>query len=398
MPASPIRKLVPLAEGARKRGTKVYYLNIGQPDIETPPSFYEAIRKADLKVLSYSHSAGNESLRAKIAQYYNRLELPLSTDQVLVTTGASEALLFAFMTCLNPGDEIILPEPFYANYISFALSAGITIVPITTRIEDDFDLPPIETFEKLITPRTKAIMICNPGNPTGILYPLASLEKLRDIVLKHDLYLFADEVYREFVYDGQKHYSILGFKDLEEHAIVVDSISKRFSACGARIGCVVTRNKLVMDTILKYAQARLSPPTMGQIGAEAVYDLPQSFYDGVIKEYDGRRTFLLKALNQMEGVYCPQVGGAFYAMVHLPVDDAEKFCRWMLDTFSYKGSTVMMAPGNGFYTDPEDGKQQVRIAYVLKQEDLAGAMECLAEGLKAYPGRLVEKIAAVETN
>ena len=398
MPASPIRKLVPLAEGARKRGTKVYYLNIGQPDIETPPSFYEAIRKADLKVLSYSHSAGNESLRAKIAQYYNRLELPLNTDQVLVTTGASEALLFAFMTCLNPGDEIILPEPFYANYISFALSAGITIVPITTRIEDDFDLPPIETFEKLITPRTKAIMICNPGNPTGILYPLASLEKLRDIVLKHDLYLFADEVYREFVYDGQKHYSILGFKDLEEHAIVVDSISKRFSACGARIGCVVTRNKLVMDTILKYAQARLSPPTMGQIGAEAVYDLPQSFYDGVIKEYDGRRTFLLKALNQMEGVYCPQVGGAFYAMVHLPVDDAEKFCRWMLDTFSYKGSTVMMAPGNGFYTDPEDGKQQVRIAYVLKQEDLAGAMECLAEGLKAYPGRLVEKIAAVETN
>ncbi|MCB9284395.1 MAG: pyridoxal phosphate-dependent aminotransferase [Lewinellaceae bacterium] len=396
MPESPIRKLVPFAEGARKRGTHVYYLNIGQPDIETPPGFYEAIRNADLKVLSYSHSAGNESLRSTIAQYYTRLGLPIDTSQVLVTTGASEALLFAFMSCLNPGDEIILPEPFYANYIGFALTAGIVIVPIPTRIEEDFDLPPMETFESLITPRTKAIMICNPGNPTGVLYPLESLEKLRDIVLKHDLYLFADEVYREFVYEGQKHYSVLGFEELNDHAIVVDSISKRFSACGARIGCVVTRNKTVMGSILKYAQARLSPPTMGQIGAEAVYSLPQSFYDGVIREYDARRTFMLKALREMDGVYCPNVGGAFYAMVQLPVDDAEKFCRWMLEHFSYKGATVMMAPGNGFYNDPEDGKQQVRIAYVLKQEDLAAAMECLAEGLKAYPGRLVEATAAAK--
>ncbi|MBK8492487.1 MAG: pyridoxal phosphate-dependent aminotransferase [Saprospirales bacterium] len=398
MPASPIRKLVPYAEGAKKRGTHVYSLNIGQPDIETPPQFFEAIRQADLKVLSYSHSAGIEPLRNKIAQYYTNLGLPLDFEQVLVTTGASEALLFAFMACLNPGDEIILPEPFYANYISFALTAGIKIVPIPTRIEDNFDLPPMETFEKLITPRTKAIMICNPGNPTGILYPLASLEKLRDIVLKHDLFLFADEVYREFVYDGQTHFSILGFKDLENHAIVVDSISKRFSACGARIGCVVTRNKAVMGSILKYAQARLSPPTMGQIGAEAIYDMPQSFYDGVIKEYDARRTFMLSALHEMEGVFCPQVGGAFYAMVKLPVDDAEKFCIWMLDNFSYKGATVMMAPGNGFYTDPEDGKQQVRIAYVLNQKDLAAAMECLAEGLKAYPGRLVEELLDAKTN
>jgi len=398
MPSSPIRKLVPLAETAKKRGTHVYFLNIGQPDIETPPSFYEAIRVADLKVLSYSHSAGNESLRAKIAQYYSKLGLPVDTSQVLVTTGASEALVFSFMTCFNPGDEIIIPEPFYANYIGFALTAGINIVPIPTRIEEDFDLPAIETFEKLITPRTRAIMICNPNNPTGILYPRSSLEKLRDIVLKHDLYLFADEVYREFVYDGQKHHSILEFKELENHVIVVDSISKRFSACGARIGCVVTRNKGVMDAILKYAQARLSPPTMGQIGAEAVYDLPPSFYEAINHEYDARRTFMLQALNKMEGVYCPNVGGAFYAMVKLPVDDAEEFCRWMLNSFSYKGATVMMAPGNGFYTDPEDGKKQVRIAYVLKREDLAAAMECLAEGLKAYPGRLVEKQVAAETN
>lgn len=387
MPASPIRKLVPLAEDAKKRGTKVYHLNIGQPDIETPPQFYEAIRKADLKVLAYSHSAGNESLRNKIAAYYTRLGLPINNQQVLVTTGASEALGFAFMSCLNPGDEIIVPEPFYANYISFALTAGVKILPLTTHIEEDFDLPPIEAFESLITPRTKAIMICNPGNPTGILYPKAALEKLKDIVLKHDLYLFSDEVYREFVYDGQKHYSVLGFEELNQHAIVVDSISKRFSACGARIGCVVTRNEGIMAAMLKYAQARLSPPTMGQIGAEAVYDLPQSFYDGVIEEYDARRQFLLSALQKMEGVFCPSVGGAFYAMVKLPVDNAEKFCRWMLEEFSYKGATVMMAPANGFYASPELGIDQVRIAYVLNKTDLAAAMECLSEGLKSYSGK-----------
>lgn len=387
MPASPIRKLVPYAEAAKKRGTKVFHLNIGQPDIETPPQFYEAIRNADLKVLAYSHSAGNESLRVKIAQYYTRLGLPVTTDEVLVTTGGSEALAFTFLACLNPGDEVIIPEPFYANYNSFALSSGIKVVPIRTYIENDFDLPAIESFEALITPRTKAIMICNPGNPTGVLYPKASLEKLKEIVLTHDLYLIADEVYREFAYDGHEHHSILSFEGLENHAIVVDSISKRFSACGARIGNVVTRNKEVMNAILKCAQARLSPPTMGQIGAEAVYDLPQSFYDGIIKEYDARRKFMLGALRKMEGVLCPEVSGAFYAMVRLPVDDAENFCKWMLESFSYKGATVMMAPANGFYSDLSLGKDELRIAYVLKQEDLAAAMECLAEGLKAYPGR-----------
>lgn len=384
MPASPIRKLVPLSEAAKKRGTKVYHLNIGQPDIETPPAFYEAIRKADLKVLEYSHSAGNASLRAKIAAYYQRLNLPVTTDNVIVTTGASEALFFIFMTCLNPGDEIIVPEPFYANYNSFALTAGVQVVPIRTHIEQDFDLPPIETFEKLITPRTKAILICNPGNPTGILYPKAALAKLCEIAKKHDLYLISDEVYREFVYDGYVHHSVLEFEGMEDRAIVVDSISKRFSACGARIGNVICRNASVMDAMMKYAQARLSPPTMGQIGAEAVYDLPQSFYDKIIQEYSERRLFMLGELKKMEGVFCPEVNGAFYAMAKLPVEDAEDFCRWMLNEFSYNGATVMMAPANGFYSDPSLGKDEVRIAYVLNKTDLKGAMECLAEGLRAY--------------
>lgn len=387
MPASPIRKLVPLAEDAQKRGNKVYFLNIGQPDIPTPSEYYDAIRKANLEVLAYSHSAGNESLRKKIAEYYTRLGLSVNTDEVLVTTGASEALLFIFMTCLNPGDEIIVPQPFYANYNSFALTAGVKVVPITTHIENDFDLPEIESFEALITPNTKAILICNPGNPTGILYSRKSLEKLRDIVIKHDLYLIADEVYREFVYDGHKHHSVFSLSGLEDRAIVVDSISKRFSACGARIGCVITHNKTVMGAILKYAQARLSPPTMGQIGAEAVYDLPQTFYDKIIAEYSERRIFMLGELKKIEGVLCPEVNGAFYAMVKLPVDDAEKFCRWMLESFSYKGATVMMAPANGFYADPSLGIDEVRIAYVLKKEALAAAMECLSEGLKAYPGK-----------
>jgi aspartate aminotransferase len=388
MPASPIRKLVPLAEMAKARGTKVYHLNIGQPDIPTPRVFFEAIRKADLTVLEYSHSAGNETLRRKIAAYYANLGHPINTDQVLVTNGASEALHFVFMTCLNPGDEVIVPEPFYANYNSFALTAGVKIVPIRTNIENDFDLPSVVEFERLITDRTRAIMICNPGNPTGVLYPLATLEKLRDIVYKHNLYLIADEVYREFVYDGYKHYSILGLSKIEQHAIVVDSISKRFSACGARIGCVVSKNEEVMGGIMKLAQARLSPPTMGQIGAEAMYDLPQSFYNEVISEYSERRTFLVEALSKMEGVTCPQVNGAFYAMIKLPVDDAEKFCRWMLEEFSYKGATVMMAPANGFYATAGAGHDEVRLAYVLKKEDLAAAMECLAAGLQKYPGRV----------
>lgn len=395
MPASPIRKLVPFAEAAKSRGTKVYHLNIGQPDIETPPAFYDAIAHADLKVLEYSHSAGILSLRKKIAEYYQRLHLPVTTDDVIVTTGASEALFFIFMSCLNPDDEIIVPEPFYANYNSFALTAGVKVVPIHTSIEQNFELPPIEKFEELITPKTKAILICNPGNPTGILYPKKDLEKLCQIVRKHDLYLIADEVYREFVYDGHQHHSVLEFAGMEDRAIVVDSISKRFSACGARIGNVICRNKDVMNALLKYAQARLSPPTMGQIGAEAVYDLPQSFYESVIAEYAKRRTFMLGELQKMEGVLCPEVNGAFYAVVRLPVDDAEEFCKWMLNEFSYKGATVMMAPANGFYSKPTMGTDEVRIAYVLKQDDLKAAMECLSEGLKAYPGRKIGQQPAV---
>ncbi len=387
LPASPIRKLVPFAEAARKRGTHVYQLNIGQPDIETPPAFFQAIQDANLKVLAYSHSAGNESLRNEILAYYARLGHQLELNQVLVTTGASEALNFVFASILNAGEEIIIPEPFYANYNSFSLAKDARVVPITTRIEDNFALPPIAEFEKLITPKTRAILICNPGNPTGILYPRESLEQLREIVLKHDLFLIADEVYREFVYDGLAHHSTLGLAGLEEHVIVVDSISKRFSACGARIGCILSRNNELMASALKMAQARLSPPTFGQIGAEAVYGLPATFYETIVQEYAARRDALKAALAGMEGVLCPEVNGAFYAMVRLPVDDSERFCQWMLEEFTYNGSTVMMAPAGGFYATPGMGKNEVRIAYVLNQHDLAVAMECLQAGLAAYPGR-----------
>lgn len=393
IPASPIRKLVPFAENAKKRGNHVYYLNIGQPDIETPPAYFEAIAKADIKVLAYSHSAGNESLRRKIMDYYQRLGHSIDLNQVIVTTGASEALSFVFASCMNPGDEIIIPEPFYANYNSFSIFSNINVVPITTKIEDSFALPPIEAFEELITPRTKAILICNPGNPTGIMYSKESLQKLRDIVLKHDLYLIADEVYREFAYDGLEHHSVLELEGAEEHVIITDSISKRFSACGARIGCVISRNNGVMDAVLRLAQARLSPPTFGQIGAEAVYDLPQSFYDTIVEEYVARRDLLLSRLSQMEGVLCPRVTGAFYAMVKLPVDNSETFCQWMLEEFNHNGATVMMAPGAGFYATPGLGKDEVRIAYVLNQHDLNAAMDCLEAGLKVYPGR---KVAAAK--
>lgn len=388
LPASPIRKLVPYAEAARKRGTHVYQLNIGQPDIETPPAFFQAIQDANLKVLAYSHSAGNESLRKEILAYYARLGHQLELDQVLVTTGASEALNFVFASILNAGEEVLIPEPFYANYNSFSLAKDARVVPITTRIEDNFALPPIAEFEKLITPKTRAILICNPGNPTGILYPRESLEQLRKIVLKHDLFLIADEVYREFVYDGLSHHSTLGLSGLENHVIIVDSISKRFSACGARIGCILSRNNELMVAALKMAQARLSPPTLGQIGAEAVYSLPAAFYETVVQEYTARRDVLKAALAGMKGVLCPEVNGAFYAMVRLPVDDSERFCQWMLEEFTYKGSTVMMAPAGGFYATPGMGKDEVRIAYVLNQQDLAAAMDCLHAGLTAYPGRV----------
>lgn len=387
MPASPIRKLVPFAEAAKNRGTQVFHLNIGQPDILTPPEYFQAIREAQPEVLEYSHSAGNESLRKAISGYYHRIGHELTTDEIIVTTGASEALNFVFASILNPGDEVIIPEPFYANYNAFSISSNVKVVPIPTRIEDSFALPPIEAFEELITDRTRAILICNPGNPTGVMYPKEALDKLKEIVLKHDLYLVADEVYREFAYDGLTHHSILGLAGSEKNAIVVDSISKRFSACGARIGCVVSRNAEVMGAVMKYAQARLSPPTLGQIGAEAVYHLPQSFYDSVIKEYVARRNVMLQGLAKIEGVVVPKVNGAFYAMVRLPIENSEHFCQWMLEEFSYEGATVMMAPGSGFYSSPGAGNDEVRMAYVLNQTDLAKAITCLKHGLIAYNNR-----------
>ncbi|MEM7456112.1 MAG: pyridoxal phosphate-dependent aminotransferase [Planctomycetota bacterium] len=388
LPASPIRKLAPFADAAKARGTHVYHLNIGQPDVETPQPFFDAVRE-DMKVLAYSPSNGIAPLREQIAAYYGRIGHQISTDEVLVTTGASEALMFVFAAIMNAGDEVIIPEPFYANYLSFSIAKDSTVVPVTSRIEDDFALPSVEDFEAKITDRTKAILICNPGNPTGALYPKEALEQLRDLAKKHDLFLVADEVYREFAYDGHEHHSILGFEGFEENAIVIDSISKRFSACGARIGCVVSRNPGLMELILKQAQARLSPPTFGQLGATAVYQLGADYYAGVTAEYASRRELLKKALDEIEGVHCPKVNGAFYAMVRLPVDDSEEFCQWILEEFDHNGTTVMMAPGSGFYATEGLGRDEVRIAYVLNGDDLAAAMKCLEEALKAYPGRTV---------
>ena len=387
LPESPIRKLVPYAEAAKKRGTKIFHLNIGQPDVHTPPEFFQAIQAANPTVLAYSHSAGNESLRQEIANYYRRHGHELSVNEINVTTGASEALGFVFASIMDAEEEVIVPEPFYANYNSFSLANSGNVVPITTRIEDDFALPSIDQFEERITEKTRAILICNPGNPTGILYPQESLIRLTEIVKKHDLFLIADEVYREFAYDGSVHHSTLGMDEIRNNVVVVDSISKRFSACGARIGCVVSRNKELMQSVLKLSQARLSPPTYGQIGAEAVYKLPQSYFEGVVQEYAGRRDQLRKSLDAIEGVVCPAANGAFYSMVRLPVDSAEKFCRWMLEEFEYEGATVMMAPGEGFYATPGLGVDEVRIAYVLNQGDLQAAMACLEAGLIAYPGR-----------
>jgi aspartate aminotransferase len=384
MPASPIRKLVPYAEAARKKGTKVFHLNIGQPDIPTPESFLEAIRNTSIKVLEYSHSAGNESYRKKLLGYYQKFNIQFKLEDIMITTGGSEALRFAFMACLNPGDEVIIPEPFYANYNGFAVEAGITVVPVTSTIESGFALPSISEFESLITPKTKAILICNPGNPTGKLYTLQELEGLRDLVLKHNLYLFSDEVYKEFCYDGASFHSVFHLPGLEENTIVLDSISKRYSACGARIGCLISRNRAVMESALKFAQARLSPPTFEQIGAEAALETPDSYFEEVKEEYTQRRNLVVHALNQMPGVFCPLPGGAFYAVVKLPIDDSDEFCQWLLESFSFEGATVMLAPASGFYATPGMGKQEVRLAYVLNQEDLTKAMTCLAEGLKAY--------------
>jgi aspartate aminotransferase len=386
--------LVPYAQVAKERGVKVFHLNIGQPDIPTPPEYFQAIRDADINVLEYSHSAGNESLRQQIADYYARLGYQLAVDEINITTGASEALSFVFASIMDAGEQVVVPEPYYANYSTFSLANSAEVVPITTRLENDFALPPIEAFEKKISPRTRAILICNPGNPTGILYPRESLEKLKAIVQKHDLFLIADEVYREFVYDSLQHHSALGLAGIEQHVVVVDSISKRFSACGARIGCVISKNRDLMHSVLKLSQARLSPPTFGQIGAEAVYRLPASYYEGVVREYAERRNRLKSALDQMEDVVCPAVNGAFYAMVRLPVDDAEKFCRWMLEEFEFEGATVMLAPGEGFYATPGMGTDEVRIAYVLNTSDLDQAMKCLAAGLDAYPGRVSHRSAS----
>jgi aspartate aminotransferase len=389
MPASPIRKLVPYSETAKKAGKMVYHLNIGQPDIETPKVALDAIKNMDRKVIEYSHSAGFESYRNKLADFYQKGGLPVNSEDIIITTGGSEALIFGFMTCCNPGDEVIIPEPFYANYNGFAVMAGLNVVPVRSSIESGFALPPVEEFEKKITPKTKAIVICNPGNPTGYLYSKVELEKLRDIVKKYDLYLFADEVYREFCYDGAKPFSVLNLAGIEQNVIMIDSVSKRYSMCGARIGALVTKNKEVMAAALKFGQARLSPPTIDQIASEAALDTPQSYFDDVVAEYVERRNIMVDGLNSIPGVFCPKPSGAFYCVAKFPVDDAEKFCQWLLEDFDFEGQTVMMAPANGFYSTPGAGNDEARIAYVLNQESLKNAVICLKEALKVYPGRRI---------
>jgi aspartate aminotransferase len=386
MPPSPIRKLVPFADEAKKKGRIVYHLNIGQPDIKTPDSAMNAIRSISKPVLEYSHSAGYESYRRKLATSYQSIGINVDFSQIIVTTGGSEAILFTLMGTMDPGDEVIVPEPFYANYNGFAVAAGVKVVPVPSSIEDGFALPAIEAFEKLITPRTKGIMICNPNNPTGYLYSKEELLKLREIVLKHNMYLFADEVYREFCYDGIKHYSVLELEGLDNHAIMFDSVSKRYSACGVRIGCVVTRNCNVLSTVMKFAQARLSPPGLGQIAAEAALETPQSYFDEVVVEYIARRNFLVEALNNIPGVFCPKPKGAFYTTVRLPVKNADDFSKWLLTDFEHNNQTVMLAPAAGFYATPGLGLNEVRIAYVLKLEDLKNAVECLRIALEQYKG------------
>jgi aspartate aminotransferase len=386
MPSSPIRKLVPFAEAAKKRGTKVYHLNIGQPDIETPESILDAVRHADFKILEYSHSAGNESYRRKLVQYYKKNGIEVDHTQIIVTTGGSEAILFGFMSCLDPGDEVIIPEPFYANYNGFAVAAGVKVVPVTSTIESGFALPPISAFEQLVTPKTKAILICNPNNPTGYLYSREEMETLKQIVLKHNLFLFSDEAYREFSYGGE-NISAMHLTGLEQHVILMDTISKRYSACGGRIGALVTKNQQVLDTVMKFAQARLSPPSFAQILGEAAVDLPDNYFDATKAEYQKRRDVLIKRMNDMPGVTCPNPRGAFYAMARLPIDDADVFCQWLLESFSYNGQTLMLAPASGFYGTPGLGKNEVRLAYVLNVNDINKAMDCLQQALKEYPGK-----------
>ena len=387
MPASPIRKLVPYAEAAKKRGVKVYHLNIGQPDIETPKMALDAVRNFDFKVLEYSHSAGNESYRKKLSAYYRRAGMDIDYQQIIVTTGGSEAILFAFMSCLDAGDEVIIPEPFYANYNCFAVAAGVVVKPLTSYIDTGFALPPVAEFEKLIGPRTRGIMICNPNNPTGYLYSREEMETLRQLILKYDLYLFADEAYRDFCYTGE-HIASLNLKDVEDRVVMIDTISKRYSACGGRIGALITRNQDLLDTVLKFAQARLSPPSFAQILGEAATDLPADYFDATKAEYMKRRDVLVSRLNAIPGVFCPNPGGAFYAMASLPVDDTDKFCQWILESFSYENQTVMLAPAGGFYGTPGLGGKEIRLAYVLNTDALNRAMDCLGKALEEYPGRV----------
>lgn len=387
MPPSPIRKLVPYAETAKKKGIKVYHLNIGQPDIATPETILNAVRNSDFKVLEYSHSAGNESYRRKLVQYYQTVGINVTPDQIIVTTGGSEAILFGFMACMDAGDEVIIPEPFYANYNGFAIEAGVVVKPITSSIETGFALPPIDDFEKVITSKTKAIVICNPNNPTGYLYSKEEMEILKQIILKHNLFLFADEAYREFCYEGT-HTSAMHLTGVDENVVLMDTISKRYSACGGRIGAFVTKNAALLNAVMKFAQARLSPPSFAQILGEAAVDLPSDYFDTTKAEYKKRRDTLVGRLNSIPGVFCPNPGGAFYAMAKLPVDDADTFCQWLLESFSYKSQTVMLAPASGFYGTPGLGKQEVRLAYVLNTDSINCAMDCLEKALEEYPGRI----------
>jgi aspartate aminotransferase len=386
MPSSPIRKLVPFAEAAKKRGVKVYHLNIGQPDIETPKMVLDAVRNSDFKVLEYSHSAGNESYRRKLVDYYTSVGINVNYQQIIITTGGSEAIQFGFMACLDAGDEVIIPEPFYANYNGFAVAAGVKVVPVTSSISNGFALPPITDLEAKITAKTKAIVICNPNNPTGYLYSRAEMEQLKELILKYNLYLFSDEAYREFCYEGEQ-ISAMHLTGVDEHVIIMDTISKRYSACGGRIGALVTKNQQVLDAVMKFAQARLSPPSFAQIAGEAAIDLPANYFDTTKAEYKKRRDLIVSRLNAMEGVFCPNPGGAFYAMAELPIDDADVFCQWLLEHFSHEGQTVMLAPATGFYGTPGLGKKEVRLAYVLNINDIDKAMDCLAAALIAYPSK-----------
>ncbi len=387
MPPSPIRKLVPYADAAKKRGIKVYHLNIGQPDIETPRIALEALKNINLKVIEYSHSAGILSFREKLCKYYEENNIHVTPDDIIVTTGGSEAILFAFGSIMDNDDEVIIPEPYYANYNGFAINAGVKVVPVMSHIEENYALPPIEEFEKYITPKTKAILICNPNNPTGYLYSREEIEKLGELVKKHNLFLIADEVYREFVYDGTEHFSVMHLKGIEQNTILVDSVSKRYSACGFRIGMLISKNKDVMTTAMKFAQARLSPPTFGQIAAEAAIDVDKSYFEAIKKEYVARRNVVIEGIKRIPGAYCPTPKGAFYVMAKLPIDDSDKFCQWLLEKFNENNETVMLAPATGFYSVPERGLQEVRISYVLNVDDMKRSMELLKKAIEVYPGR-----------